>query len=228
MTPFRRGSSRYAKTPEPETPYQRAAQAWDERIGSARVQARNWRLMAFGCLTLALGTSAGLAWQAGRGVVTPWVVQVDALGRAEAVAPAERGAKPTDAQVAYHLAEFIQQIRGVPSDPVVLRENWLRAYAYAAGEGAQALNTYAQEADPFTRVAHEQVAVEVASVVRASPHSFRVEWLERRFVDGAPASRERWTAILTVDLRPPRDPESLRKNPLGVFVTALNWSKELS
>jgi type IV secretion system protein VirB5 len=26
---------------------------WDERIGSARVQAKNWRLMAFGCLTLA-------------------------------------------------------------------------------------------------------------------------------------------------------------------------------
>ena len=33
-------------------PYQSAAQVWDDRIGSARVQAKNWRLMAFGCLTL--------------------------------------------------------------------------------------------------------------------------------------------------------------------------------
>ena len=49
-------SVRYGRTPEPETPYQRAAQAWDERIGSARVQARNWRLMAFGSLG-ALGRS---------------------------------------------------------------------------------------------------------------------------------------------------------------------------
>jgi len=31
---------------------QKAAQVWDERIGSARVQAKNWRLMAFGCLML--------------------------------------------------------------------------------------------------------------------------------------------------------------------------------
>ena len=36
---FRRPTVRYGGTPEPETPYQRAGQAWDERIGSARVQA---------------------------------------------------------------------------------------------------------------------------------------------------------------------------------------------
>ena len=29
------------RTPEPETAYQKAAQVWDDRIGSARVQARN-------------------------------------------------------------------------------------------------------------------------------------------------------------------------------------------
>ena len=50
MNLFRRPSVRYARTPEPETPYLKAAQVWDERIGSARVQAKNWRLMAFGWL----------------------------------------------------------------------------------------------------------------------------------------------------------------------------------
>ena len=29
------------RTPEPETPYQKAQQVWDERLGSARVQARS-------------------------------------------------------------------------------------------------------------------------------------------------------------------------------------------
>ena len=41
---FRRASVRYGRTPEPETPYHKAAQIWDERIGAARIQARNWRL----------------------------------------------------------------------------------------------------------------------------------------------------------------------------------------
>ena len=51
---FKRPLVRYAESPQPATPYQSAAQVWDDRIGSARVQARNWRLMAFGCLLLAL------------------------------------------------------------------------------------------------------------------------------------------------------------------------------
>ena len=46
---FKRSAVHYGRTPEPVTPYQKAAQVWDERIGSARVQAKNWRLMAFGC-----------------------------------------------------------------------------------------------------------------------------------------------------------------------------------
>ena len=40
---FKRPHARYAESPEPVTPYQAAAQAWDERIGSARVQANTWR-----------------------------------------------------------------------------------------------------------------------------------------------------------------------------------------
>ncbi|TIQ69995.1 MAG: conjugal transfer protein TrbF, partial [Mesorhizobium sp.] len=69
--------------------------------------------------------------------------------------------------------------------------------------------------------------VEVSSVIRASPDSFRVAWMERRYQDGSLASTERWTAILTIVIQPPRDAERLRKNPLGVFVNAINWSKEL-
>ena len=50
---LRRASVRYSTTPAPVTPYQAAQQLWDERIGSSRVQAKNWRLMALGMLLLA-------------------------------------------------------------------------------------------------------------------------------------------------------------------------------
>jgi type IV secretory pathway TrbF-like protein len=228
MTRFRRRASRYGVTPAPETPYQRAGQAWDERIGSARVQARNWRLMAFGCFALAVGATGGLAWNARSGSVTPWIVAVDGLGRVEATGPAAAGYRPTDAMVAWQLARFIEDVRATPADPVVLRQQWLRAYEHASGPGAAALDDYARREDPFGRVGRLQVAVDVSSVVRASPASFRVEWVERRYEGGALVATERWTAILGVELRPARDPEALRKNPLGVFVTALDWSKELS
>lgn len=228
MNPFRRPSVRYGKTPQPETPYQRAAQVWDERIGSARVQARNWRLMAFGSLALAGGFAAALVWQSTRGSVVPWVVQVDQFGEAQAVAAAVADYRPTDAQIAWHLAHFIEQVRSIPADPVIVRQNWLRAYDYTTDRGAIALNDHARSNDPFTQVGKSQVAVEVSSVIRASPDSFRVAWVERRFENGQLAATERWTAILTIHIRQPRDAERLKVNPLGVYVNAINWSKELS
>lgn len=225
---FRRPSTRYGKTPQPETPYQRAAQAWDDVIGSARVQAKNWRLMAFCSLALSAGLAGGLVWQGARGTIVPWVVEVDKLGEARVVAAAEAGYRPTDPQIAFHLARFIEHLRSVPADPIVLRENWLRAYDFAAPAGATALNDYARTNDPFAKVGREQIGVDVSSVIRASPDSFRIAWTERRYTQGNLAGTERWSAIVTINVAPPRTPDAIRKNPLGVYVTALNWSRELS
>lgn len=224
---FRQPTIRYGNTPPPETPYQRAGQVWDERIGSARVQAKNWRLAFFGMLTLSFGLAAGLVWQSARGTVTPWVVEVDKLGQARTVAPAEADYRPTDPQIAWHLARFIEQVRSIPADPVVLRQNWLEAYNYVTDKGALTLNDYARTSDPFAAIGKMQVSVEVSSVIRASADSFRVAWIERRYVDDALAATERWSAILTIVVRPPTDAERLKQNPLGVYIRALNWSKEL-
>ncbi|CAN7697205.1 conjugal transfer protein TrbF [Mesorhizobium sp. LjRoot246] len=228
MNLFRRPSVRYGKTPQPETPYQRAAQVWDERIGSARVQAKNWRLMALGSLVLAGSFASALVWQSTRGTVVPWVVQVDKFGEAQAVAPAAADYRPTDPQIVWHLARFIEQVRSIPDDRVVVRQNWLRAYDYTTDRGATSLNDYARLNDPFVKVGKIQIAIEVSSVIRASPDSFRVAWTERRYENGSLAGTERWTAILTIVIQQPRDADRLKTNPLGVYVNAINWSKELS
>lgn len=228
MSIFKRPSTHYGKSPEPETPYQKAAQAWDERIGSARVQAKNWRYMAFGSLILSAGFASALVWQSARGTVVPWVVQVDNLGQAQTVAPATADYRPTDPQIAFHLGRFIEQVRAIPADAIIVRQNWFRAYEWTTDRGAAALNDYARANDPFTKVGRQQIAVEVSSVIRASPNSFRVAWTERHFENGQLSTTERWTAILTIVIQPPRDAERLRANPLGIYVNAISWSREMS
>lgn len=228
MNLFKRPAVHYGKTPQPETPYQKAAQVWDERIGSARVQAKNWRYMAFGSLILSAGFAAALVYQSSRGTVVPWVVQVDNLGQAQVAAPAAADYRPTDPQVAWHLARFIEQTRSIPADPIIVRQNWLRAYEWTTDRGAAALNDYARANDPFTKVGKQQIAVDVSSVIRASPDSFRVAWTERHFENGQLSTTERWTAILTIVIQPPRDAERIKVNPLGIYVNAINWSREMS
>jgi type IV secretion system protein VirB5 len=224
---LKRASQRYGRTPEPVTPYQRAAQVWDERIGSARVQAKNWRLMAFGSLLISAGLSAGLIWQSLQSRVVPYVVEVDHLGEARAVAPADAAYRPSDPQIAWHLSRFIANVRSISLDPVLMRQDWLSAYDFATERGARFLNDYARRSNPFAQIGARTVSVQVTSVVRASDRSFEVKWSETEYDRGTVAGQSKWTAILSVVLRPPSSPEILRKNPLGLYVDAIDWTKEI-
>ena len=224
---FKRSSTNYGETPPPETPYMRAQQAWDQRMGSALAQAANWRLAAFASLLIAGAATAGLIWQSSRSIVTPYVIEVDRQGAARAVGPAMEAYDPTDAQIAHALANFIRHVRSVSIDPVVVRENWLKAYDFATDRGAIALNDYARENDPFAEIGRRSVNVDVTSVVRASDDSFEIRWTEKTYANGQFQKVERFTAHLTIVLSPPRTAEALHKNPLGLYVHGLNWSKDL-
>lgn len=224
---FRRAIQRYGRTPAPVTPYQRAGQVWDERIGSARAQARNWRLMALGGLLLSTGLTGGLLWQSLQSRVVPYVVEVDNLGEARAVAPLKEGYRPTDAQIAWHLGRFIRDVRSVSLDPVLMRANWLSAYDLVTDRGGRFLNAYARSAQPFRRIGEQTVSVQVTSVVRASDRSFQVKWIETAYQRGNIAAVSRWTAILSVSMRPPESADELRRNPLGLRIDGIDWSREL-
>ena len=224
---FKRPVQKYGQSPEPETPFQRAGQLWDERIGSARVQARNWRLMAFGGLILSSGLATGLLWQSMQARVVPYVVEVDRLGAAQSIAAVGTEYQPTDPQIAWHLGKFIQNVRSVSLDPVLVRENWLAAYDYATDKGALFLGEYARSANPFADIGRKTVSVQVTSVVRASDTSFQVKWREALFERGSLASTSEWTAILTTKIQTPKSAEVLRKNPLGLYVDGIAWSREL-
>ena len=224
---FKRQSNKYGGSPEPVTPYQKAAQTWDQRIGSARVQARNWRLMAFMSLGLVMIMSMALIWQSLSSRITPYVVEVAERGAVRAVGNATESYTPSDAQIAYHLSDFIKNMRSIAIDPVVVRENWLKAYDYVTDRGALVLNEYARDHDPFERIGERSITVDVTSVVRASDTSFQVKWREKRHENGSLVKAETYTAILSLILQHPKTVDQLRKNPLGIYVHGFNWSKDL-
>jgi type IV secretion system protein VirB5 len=53
-----------------------------------------------------------------------------------------------------------------------------------------------------------------------------VKWTETAYERGSQAGTSRWTAILTTVTRPPTSADVLRKNPLGIYVDAIDWSRE--
>lgn len=223
---FKRSTATYGHTPQPATPYQRAGQVWDERIGASRVQARNWRFMAFGCLGLSTVMAGGLLWQSLQSRVVPYVVAVDRLGEPRALSEAETVYTPTDPQIAWALSKFVSHVRGASLDPVIARRDWLEAYDFTTQRGAKFLSEYARTSGALTRIGERTVTVQVTSVVRASDTSFQVKWSEDAFERGSRTGTSRWTGILTLVRKTPRDADTLRRNPLGIYVDAIDWSRE--
>jgi type IV secretion system protein TrbF len=226
-SPFARTSVRYGETPEPITPYQRAAQNWDERLGSFRVQAMNWRLAALASIALSILLGLTIVITSARPNVTPYVVEVDRLGEVLAVGPAIEAYRPSDVQIGHFLARFIENVRTLSIDPIVVRSNWLHAYDFVTDQGAEALNEYAREVDPFAKLGTITVTAEVTSVVRASSESFEARWKEETFENGARMKTERFTGVFTVVFKTPDTTEIIKKNPLGLYIRALNWSHDL-
>jgi len=210
------------------SPYELATRAWDARLASARAETAHWRWAAFGSGALSVLFAATLVVSAGRVGVMPHIVAVEQFSSASAVSRPNDAVQPSDAQIAYALSHFVEDIRSLSTDAVVVRAKWARAYAMVTDHGAETLNAYAGNPGRFTPIGARAVIAKVTSVIRASDDSFEIHWNESSFENEAPAKNERFTAIITVVLKAPDSEKPLGKNPCGVYVHNINWSHDVA
>jgi len=222
--PFRRPPRAYAAE-APDTPFARAQQAWDMRMGSAVQAAVTWRWVAFGTAALAIVLAAGLTFVALQKRTFVHVVEVSPQGRVLSVEPLSGRYTPTDAQVSYFLGHFVRLVREIPTDGVVLRQNWFEAYRFLTPQSSQQLNEIAREDDPFARLGSTARTAIITSVVQRSEATWQVSWIEA--THGADAGvRQSFTGLFTVRFDRPRNADALMANPLGLFIAEFSMSPE--
>lgn len=225
MPPFSRPRPALSAAPE-ATPYQRAAQVWDDRMGLSLAHARNWRRMAFANLAMAAFLGGGWWMQSREAQVKPFVVEVSAWGETQRITALDGRYAPTEVQVGHALADWIRKVRSKSIDPIVIRQNWLQAYDLVTPRGGAVLNAWAQAHDPFAELGREAVNVEVLNVVRRSSRTYDLQWRETRFVNGQQAGQARWRALITVKIQAPRTEAELMKNPLGIRIEDVSWTPD--
>lgn len=218
---------------EPEavlTPYLDGRREWNERYGDYIARAHYWRLAALGSLLVNAVLAAGLVWQATQSRVVPYIVEVDQLGQALAVKPAERTG-PTDGRVIKaQLAFFIVSARTVSTDTPLLKKMLWEAYGMVGPQAKAYLDEYYLEHSPFDRADRETVATEINAVLPQTEQSYQVTWTETaRDRQGRPTGQTHWQASLTITISPPKDEKTILagKNPLGIYVATLNWTQKL-
>jgi type IV secretion system protein TrbF len=214
-----------------ESPYARAAAEWDNRIGSARVQAKNWRLVAVGCVLLALISTSAAVYLAINKQVATYVVEVDKFGMPSKITLASTPYQPQSAQVGYFVGQLVRLARERPLDPVVMRQQWTKVYEFLAGQAVNTMNEFAASDTGLNALPGRGAiarTVEISNILQKSPDTFQIRWLETSYANGMKKSQEEWTGLFQVKLIPPRNEGDAFKNPLGVYVTHFTWSREFS
>ena len=209
--------------------YLAARREWNERYGDYISHANNWRLIAIAALGVAAVAVAGNVWQSAQSRVQPFVVEVNKLGDALAIARADVASPVPVGVIRAQLARYIQDVRSVSVDVQAERAFINEAYAMVDKNGSALtfLNNYFAANDPFKRAASETVSAHVESVLPLpGSNTWRVEWREDTIArDGRPEFTKHWEATITVSINPPTTDAGVLINPTGLFVEASPWGE---
>lgn len=222
--PFNHESTNYHAAPL-ETPYLKAKQEWDQRLGKSFAEIRLWRWMTLLLVALLAIISISLLVVSAQQKNVVYIAQVEKGGQVVNVAPLTIPYQPDQAQVEYFLGQFIELVRGLPLDPVVAKQNWLKAYAYLSQRGAAQLNILMQQQNPLTLLGKQTITVTVNSINPLSAISYEIDWTETAVDNnGQTIAQKNWSGVFTVSVHAPKTQQQILINPLGIYIDNLHWS----
>jgi type IV secretion system protein VirB5 len=187
-------------------------------------------------LLIALASVGGMVYIGSQSRFVPYVVEVDKLGQALAVAPAQRAA-PVDQRVVHAaVAAFISDLRTVTPDVALQRKAIFRVYAMLSSSDAATAKSNewlngTEDSSPFKRAARETVSTDIVSVIPQTPDTWQVDWIEtvrdrQGLVKGQPYRMRALVTVYTLPATPQTTEEQVRNNPLGIYVRDFSWSKQ--
>lgn len=222
--PFKKEVANY-KSEAPLTPYQLAQQEWDMRIGTSRVQARNWRICTLFSLIMAILLAVVLILVLISHKDKIYVAEVTKEGRIVNVSPLLVGYQPNEAQKEYFIAHFIELVRGLTLDPVAVKQNWLNAYNFLSNRGAERLNSYFKQNNPVALLGKKTITVQILDINPVSAATMHVRWVESIVnTNGQEEGRKIYSGVFTIALKQPTTREEILRNPLGIYIVDFNIS----
>jgi type IV secretion system protein VirB5 len=191
---------------------------------------RNWQIVTGVLLMLLLFETVTLSRLALTTRVTPYLIEADQLGRVVALGPVEPLRKASTRLIVSQLTLFVESARtvvpSVPAEAYAMR----RAYAYADQGAATFLNEYFADPRNDPRILGRTLArtVEVTSVLPVpKSQTWKVQWTETEYptAEGGEMRASAWEAYLALRISPPVTTEAVERNPLGVYITSMSWSR---
>ncbi len=190
---------------------------------------RNWQIAAFVSLGLLSAVTVAYIGLASSSRITPYIVEVDELGQARAFGPAEALQQADERLIVHQLSLFVRNIRTVYEDPLAQKDMIVRAYAFVDQSAQEWLNGYFSKPENDPRLLSRRLSrrIEIQSVLAVpGSESWKVSWVEIETPKGTDTQvRSAWEGYFTLTQVPPTSTAAIEYNPLGLYITAVNWTQ---
>ncbi len=214
-------------------PYVLGRREWDERYGELVKRAANWRMAAFLSMVAAIVAIFGIVVVSSRAHLVPYVVAVNQFGRVEGQGVVtESPAGTNDPRILKaSLNDFVISLRQVSADGQVERTAISKVYAMLAASSPahRMVDDYYRSNSPFERMEKGHVDVEVSTILPVSRNTYEVSWREKVYArEGTFLENQSkfYKGTFSVVVAPSKDERISRLNPIGVFVTNLEWTED--
>ena len=210
------------------SPYLNGREEWLERYGSYISRAAHWRMAAFLCLFIVTVSITGNDIQANQVKTIPYIIEVDALGKAAVVARADTASTTPGRLIQAEIAKCVSDWRTVTADVELQQKMIERLSFFMAGSAKGVLRQWYEANNPYEIAkTGKLVHVEIKGLpLPVSSDSYRVEWVETvRSHAGVMLDSHTYEATVTVQINPPTVDAVLLRNPGGVYITALSAGK---
>lgn len=214
--------------------YLAARREWLERYGDYIASAKNWRLIAFGAITIAGLFGAGMVYEADRVHVIPYVVEVNHLGQSVRLAQAVNAGTYQQPIVRHVLTHWLRLVRERLPAVAPEKQQYLDSFHYISSKAQPALNSYFSRHNPYSDYVNKKGGRTV-TITSALPDgaltpkggTFQIQWTETQYGKGGNIRGEtHWQGTFTYAVTPPSDnPQMLNGNPFGIYITNFNWNQ---
>ena len=208
--------------------YKLAYEEWENRIGSASIQLKNWRLACIVSLLFSVLLAIIIIIQLSNDNRFVYIAQVATGDRVTNVKEVTSRYSPTEAQKGAFLAQFVKNIMTIPLDPVVLRTNWKKAYEFVGYKAFQQLNSFALKYNAFSNISNFTTSVHVDKISPMGNNSYDLTWVVTKInKSGKTVNVTIYNGIFTfIKSKNPKTLQDMIINPTGLQIGYFSFNKK--
>lgn len=211
-----------------ESPYKRAKQAWDDRIGSVYIERNFLRgLVILLMIVSSVSLIGNFFLLTKKSMAIPYVVELKPTGEPSILGSAESlSVKAKDRVVKFFLRRFLLLAREIPADPVIFKRNWKKIPYLLSAQGKSILASVYENNSPNEQFKLKNRAIKIVSILTTAKDNYQVDWHEAEYnKKGQKIAEYPMRGSFKLARFQSQDEETLMENPLGVFIDYFSWTK---